>query len=263
MVHNKNMNIPRIIPCLLLKNNGLVKGIKFRKHRYVGDPLNAVKIFNDKEVDELIFLDISATDQNKTISVELVRDIADECYMPFCVGGGIANLNQIEDLIASGAEKVCINTAAFDNPEIIKEAAQVFGSQSIIVSVDVKTSLLGTKYTFSRCGKKKLSFSPIEAAKLMEESGAGEIFLNSIDRDGTCKGYDLSLINEISQAVNIPVIACGGAWETHHLKEAIDAGAAAVAAGSMFVFIGKYKAVLINYPDKDEIKKIFSENSNE
>lgn len=250
------MLLPRIIPCLLMSNNGLVKGINFKDHRYIGDPINAVQIFNTMEVDELLFLDITATKENRIPPINLVQKIADQCLMPFGIGGGIKKIQDIRNLLSAGAEKICLNTSALENPSLIKEAVSIFGSQSIVVSLDYKKNLFGKNYVFSRCGTKLISKDLLKTAKEIESMGAGEILLNSIDKDGTMTGYDLKIITEISKNINIPIIACGGAGSYNDLKDGIAAGASAVSAGSMFVFHGPRKAVLISYPDKKEIEKI-------
>ncbi|MFH0861090.1 MAG: AglZ/HisF2 family acetamidino modification protein [Candidatus Altiarchaeota archaeon] len=254
------MMTPRVIPALLLKGTGLVKGINFKNHRYVGDPINAVRIFNTKEVDELVFLDISATQEGRTISLDVVSQIADECYMPFAVGGGINSVEQIRRLLYAGAEKVCINTAAIENPELIEKASQIFGSQSIVVSIDVKHKLFRGYDTVVRSGSKSIDRDPVDMAAEVEKLGAGEILLTSIDREGTMEGYDTEIIKQVSDVVNIPVIACGGAGKLQDLSDAITIGnASAVAAGSFFVFHGKRRAVLINFPSKEELERLFNQ----
>lgn len=252
------MRIPRVIPVLLLDKNGVYKTVQFKNAKYIGDPLNAVKIFNDKEVDELIFLDISATGNNREPDYDYLSKIAGECFMPLCYGGGIQTIEQIKKLIYSGIEKVAINSYALQNPNFIKEASERFGSSTIVVSIDVKKSWLG-KYEVYNKHKVKTSFSdPIIFSQEMEKMGAGEILINSVSNDGMMQGYDYNLIEKISKAVNIPVVACGGAGELNHFKAAIDAGASACAAGSKFVFHGVHKAVLINYPSQNELKTCFS-----
>jgi cyclase len=248
----------RVIPCLLLKGAGLVKTRRFKEPKYVGDPINAVKIFNDKEVDELIFLDISATKEKRKPNFKLIHDIATESFMPFAYGGGITSISDIDKLFSIGSEKVVINTSAYHNPELISEAAKRYGNQSIVVSIDVKKNLFGKYEVFIECGKKNIKRNPIDWAKHMEDLGAGEIFLNSIDNDGMQNGFDLKLITKVSQDVAVPVIASGGAWELKHLADAVNiGGASAVAAGSMFVFVGVHRAVLINYPDYIQLEKLF------
>ena len=248
---------PRVIPILLLKGLGLVKSIKFKNYRYIGDPINAVKIFNDLKADELVFLDILASKEKRTISLDFVRKVGDEANMPFAVGGGIKSIQQIKEIINAGAEKVIINTYAVENPDFIKQASDIFGSSTIVVSIDVKKKFLGKKQVYIIGGGKSTGLDPVSFAKLMEEKGAGEIIINSIDKDGLMTGYDLSLIEEVSKAVAIPVVAAGGAGGIQDFKPAINVYASAVAAGSMFVYHGPRHAVLINYPSKADLNKIF------
>ena len=241
---------------MLLKNEGLIKTVKFKQPKYVGDPINAVKIFNEKEVDELIFLDITATIENRRPPLGLISQIASECFMPFCYGGGISSVEDIAELFKLGVEKVSINTQAVVNPLLIREAAELFGSQSIVVSIDVKKNLFGKNRVFTHGGRKSTNRDPVDFAVQMEEAGAGEIFLNSIDRDGTMQGYDLELIKQIAASVGIPVIACGGAGRLDDFADAIKkAGASAVSAGSFFVFQGSHRAVLITYPPVNELER--------
>lgn len=253
------MLVPRIMPCLLLQGKGLVKGVHFKDFKYIGDPINAVKIFSELEVDELVLLDITATKENRILDPEIVSEIADESFMPFAIGGGIKTVEDIRALVNAGAEKVVINTAAVENPGLIKEASNIFGSQSIIVSIDVKKNWLGKYEVFTNCGKKGTKLDPTEFATKMQKHGAGEILLNSIDQDGTMNGYDVELTRKISDSVSIPVIACGGAGTTEHLTRVINEGhASAAAAGSMFVFHGKKRGVLVNFPNKEELSKIYA-----
>ena len=239
---------PRIIPVLLLRNQGLVKTVAFDKHRYIGDPINAVKIFNDLEVDELLFLDILATKEGRCIAPEFIRGIGDEANMPFAVGGGIRNVQQIEGIIKAGAEKVVINTAAYEVKGLIREASAAFGSSTIVVSIDVKKKFLGKKQVYVKAGSVATGLDPVEFAKQMEQEGAGELFLTSIDHEGRMQGYDLDLIHAVSAAVTIPVVAHGGAATNQHFTDAVLKGhASAVAAGSRFVYHGSRNAVLINY----------------
>jgi cyclase len=250
---------PRVIPVLLLKHLGLVKSIKFKKHRYIGDPINAVKLFNDLGADELAFLDILANHENRSISLDFVKRVGDEANMPFSVGGGIRNLKEIQQILRAGAEKVILNTIAFVNPEFIREAADEFGSSTIVVSIDVKKSFFGKELTYIYSGKKATKYSPIDFAKLAEEKGAGEIIINSIHHDGMMQGYDISLVKRISETVRIPVVALGGAGSYNDLRSAVNEGyASAVAAGSMFVYHGPRKAVLINYPQRKELEMLFN-----
>jgi cyclase len=252
------MLIKRVIPCLLLRNNGLVKTVRFRESTYVGDPINAVKIFNEKEADELIFLDIDASKKGKEPSYSMIEKIASECFMPFSYGGGVKSIHTIEKIIKSGAEKIIINTEAFNNPGFIKEAVKQFGSSTIVVSVDVKKRVFEGYAVYIKGGTVNTGRKVVEYAREMEDAGAGEIFVNSIDRDGTMEGYDIDLIKAVSNSVDIPVIACGGAGKMKDFSDAFRlGGASAVAAGSFFVFHGKRKAVLITYPGYQEIVDLF------
>jgi len=241
----------RVIPCLLLKNNGLVKTKKFKDPIYVGDPINAVKIFNDKEADELLFIDIEASKQNKGPNYDLLSRIVKEAFMPFGYGGGIKSLEDIKRLLHLGVEKVCVNSFAIKDPEFIRKASDIAGSQSIVVSIDVKKNIFGKYKVYDYLRQKTTDIDPFEFAKKVEECGAGEILLTSVDKEGTYDGYDLDLIKRISKVVNIPVIALGGASNIDDFKQAINSGASAVSAGSLFVFYGPHKAVLINYQKGD------------
>lgn len=245
----------RVIPTLLLQNGGLVKSTKFKDFRYVGDPINAVKIFNDKQVDELVILDISATAANTSPNIDRIREIASEAFMPVAYGGGITSLAQIKDVIKSGIEKVVLNSIAFENPGIVKEASKFVGSQSVVVSIDVKKNFLGKYKVFVKNASVNTGRDPVEYAREMAEAGAGELFLNSVDRDGTMSGYDVELIKAVSASVNVPVVAMGGASSVDHFTMAVQNGASAVAAGSMFVFKGPHRAVLISYPSQKELKE--------
>jgi len=245
----------RVIPCLLLKNNGLYKGVKFKNHQYVGDPINAVRIFNDKEVDEIVFLDITATASNREPHYELIRDIASECFIPFSYGGGIKTVASAERILALGVERVILNSSAIENPSLVSEIASVYGSQSVIVSIDVKKNIWGEYTVYSHSGSKKTRQDLKSYVKQMEDRGAGEIMLTSIDRDGTTGGYDRELITMVSNLISIPLIATGGAGSLAHLADGIKHGASAVGAGSMFVLYGKHKAVLITYPSQKELKE--------
>ena len=247
----------RVIPCLLLREGGLVKTTKFADPKYIGDPMNAVKIFNDKEVDELMFLDISATPAGRAPNFDLVRDIAAEAFMPFGYGGGVSSLDHIKRRVGLGAEKVVLNAVAVANPELISQAAATVGSQSVVVAMDVKQSLFGRYEVVTHSGSHKSGLDPVEWARHAADAGAGEIVVNSVDRDGTMSGYDVKLLQRVASAVNVPVVACGGAGRLEHFKEAVGAGAAAVAAGSMFVFHGKHRAVLITYPTRPELENLF------
>lgn len=250
------MLLPRVIPVLLLSGKGLVKGIAFSKHVYVGDPINAVKIFDAKEVDELLILDISATREGRIPPLELVQKVADQCLMPFGVGGGITNVQDARRILAAGAEKVCLNTAALENPDLVSELASQFGSQSVVVCLDVKRGWLGKTGVYSRCASNRIMTDPVEAARLMAAKGAGEIVINDVSRDGTMSGYNLELVAQVAAAVDVPVIALGGCGSLQHIRQAFDAGAQAAAAGAFFVFHGPRRAVLITYPGKEELAAV-------
>lgn len=249
---------PRVIPVLLLKGKGLVKTVKFDKSRYIGDPINAVRIFNDLEADELVFLDITATRENRTIDLALVKEIGDEAYMPFAVGGGIRKVEDVEQILNLGAEKVVFNSILASDLSVLEETAKRFGRQSTIASIDVKKSLFGKKNVLIRSGKTKIKTPLLDHVKRVEDAGAGEILINSIDRDGMMEGYDLDLVKVISENVDVPVIACGGAGGLHHFQQVVqESCASAVAAGSFFVYHGPRNGVLINYPEKQELNEIF------
>lgn len=248
----------RVIPCLLLRNGGLVKTVKFANPTYIGDPINAVRIFNDKEVDELVFLDIGATPAKQGPNFDLLADIASEAFMPFGYGGGITTIEQVKRLFALGVEKVIINSAVWSNPQLITQAAQLAGSSSIVASIDVRKNWLGKYSVLVAGGRSDIIRDPVDHARHMEELGAGEILLNATYRDGTREGYDLELIRRVAAAVSIPVVAVGGAGQLTHLRDAVANGAAAVGAGSLFVFHGKHRAVLITYPQYSELQALFA-----
>lgn len=247
----------RVIPCLLLHNNGLVKTVKFSNPKYVGDPINAVKIFNEKEVDELVVLDIDATVNGSEPNYSLIRKLALECRMPLCYGGGVKDLEQARQIVGLGVEKVALSSAAIENPEVIRSIAEVIGRQSVVVVVDVKKTVLGGYTAFIHNGKKKIKTDLEMLLRKLEENGAGEIVINSIDNDGTMKGYDLKLAQKVRDSVCIPITVLGGAGTKDHIFELINHfKVIGVAAGSLFVFKGIYKAVLINYLSKDEKLKL-------
>lgn len=256
------MLIPRVIPCLLLRNSGLVKTLKFKDPTYLGDPINIVKIFNDKEVDELVFLDITATVEGKSPPFELLSKVASEAFMPLGYGGGIRSLADIKTILGLGIEKVIINSYAVENPTFIREAAAFAGSQSVVVSLDVRKTLWGKYEIYTHGGRNSTGLDPVAFAVQMEAAGAGELLLNAIDQDGVMQGYDLALIRHVTDAVSIPVVACGGARTTADLAAAIQqGGASAAAAGSMFVFHGPHRAVLISYPPYAELKTLFEHSA--
>jgi imidazole glycerol-phosphate synthase subunit HisF len=249
----------RVIPSLLIHKGGLVKSVKFDDYKYVGDPINAVKIFNDKEVDELAVIDIDASRDNRPPDIKKIAEIASEAFMPVAYGGGITRIEEIKELLFNGLEKVIINRSAITSPALITEAAGQFGSQSIVVSIDVKKTFFKGYRVFSGNGRKNTGLDPIAFARQVESLGAGELLLNSIDRDGTFEGFDLDLIKAVTAAVNIPVIAIGGASSLQDFRKAVDNGASAVGAGSLFVFQRPHRAVLISYPSQDALKEtVFS-----
>jgi cyclase len=249
----------RVIPVLLLHKAGLVKSIRFKDYKYVGDPINAVKIFNEKEIDEIVVLDIDATANKQGPDFDKIRDLAGEAFIPLAYGGGISNIDQVKKLFFLGVEKIVLNNAAVHNPRLIGEAAALVGSQSVVASVDVKKNLFGKYKVYTSNGRENTGLDPIAFARQLESAGAGEIFLNSIDKDGTYGGYDLTLIRDISHAVSVPLIACGGASEIDDFARAVASGASAVAAGSMFVFQRPHNAVLISYPSQQElIQKLYN-----
>jgi cyclase len=242
----------RVIPCLQLAKDRLVKTIKFIVRHYIGDPINTVKIFNDLEVDELCFLDITATGEKRHPNFDLLHNIANECFMPLSYGGGIQTFEDAKSIFSIGFEKVVINTGAVINPELINKISTYFGNQAVIAAIDVKKSLFGKYDPYTKNGTQQMKINPIKWAQTLEQYGAGEILLTSIDKDGTWSGYDLEITKKVADAVNIPVIANGGAGNVTHLKEVTKkTNSSAVAIGSMLLFQKKDMGVLINYPAKD------------
>lgn len=249
----------RVMPCLLYYNRGLYKTIKFKNANYVGDPINAIKIYNEKEVDELIFLDIMASKEGREPDYKIIKDIASECFMPLCYGGGITTLNQVKKIMEIGVEKVSFNAACVHNPSLITVTANDFGSQAVIVSIDVKKNMWGKYEVVKNSGTKSIGIHPVAFAKKMVELGAGEILLTAIDREGTWDGYDLDLIKSVTDAVNIPVIANGGAGNLNHLAEAAKIGnASGLVIGSMAVYQKKGMGVLINFPNRTALETILA-----
>lgn len=244
----------RVIPVLTLKNEKLVKTVKFNRSTYIGDPINAVKIFNEKEVDELVILDITATTEKREPNYSRIEEIASEAFMPIAYGGGISNMDQVESIFKLGVEKIVLNSSIEDNFSLVKEISKRYGSQSVIISVDVKTNLLGKLSVYSKGGSRKVKYSLTDYIKKVEEYGAGEIFLTSIDKDGTYNEYNYEMIKLVSSNCNLPVVSCGGAKNIASFKKAIDLGSSAVAASSMFVYSAQGKGVLINYPDQETLK---------
>lgn len=251
---------PRIIPNLLIHNGGLVKTVRFTKPKYVGDPINAVRIFNEKEVDELIVTDIDATVKKREPDYALIAKLANECRMPLCYAGGVKTPEQVERIISLGVEKVAISSAAIQSPELLSQAAQRVGNQSIVVVMDIKKAgILRQHQIFTHNGKKATGLDPVVFAKQAESLGAGEILVNSIDRDGTMQGYDLALIEKIRGAISLPMSVIGGVGSLTDIATLIHHhGIIGAAAGSLFVFKGKYRAVLIQYPSRDEKDALFS-----
>ncbi|MEQ8228996.1 MAG: AglZ/HisF2 family acetamidino modification protein [Rhodospirillales bacterium] len=252
------MNWPRVIPVLLLRGRGLYKTQKFKDPVYIGDPLNTIRLFNEKEANEIVVLDIGATTEGRGPNFEFLEDLASECFMPFAYGGGITTTDEIKKLFFLGAEKAVINAGAFDCPGLIENGARLFGAQSIVASIDAKKKLLGGYEVVTHNGTKGRRRNPAEFAQEMEARGAGEILINAVDHDGTLSGYDLDLIRDVAAAVSVPVIACGGANGPADFRRAVTAGAAAVSGGAYFVFQGRHRAVLISYPSEQELKTMFT-----
>lgn len=249
----------RVIPCLLLKDGGLVKTIGFTNPKYVGDPINAMKIFNEKEVDELILLDIDVSRKGREPDYSRIQEIVSEAFMPIAYGGGITRVEQAQHLVSLGVEKVVVNTVALKSLDIVRNLAERLGSSSTVVAVDVKRDWLGRYRLFSAVTGKELNRDPVEHILQAVAAGAGEIFINDVTRDGTGTGYDIKLVQKVTESVDVPVIACGGAGSLEHFREAVSAGASAVAAGSMFVYVGKHRAVMINYPKREILERIFKD----
>jgi imidazole glycerol-phosphate synthase subunit HisF len=250
---------PRIQPCLLVHNGGLVKTVQFKDPRYVGDPINAVKIFNEKEADELIVLDIDATANNVEPNFRLIAQFAVECRMPLCYGGGIKTVAQAKRIIELGVEKIAVSSAAIEQPALITEIAREIGSQSVVVVVDARKSRWSSDYEVrTRNGAVKTGMTPVQAAKEAEARGAGEIVVNSIDNDGMMKGYDLTLATQVRQATQLPMTVLGGAGSHADIVKLIEScGVVGAAAGSLFVFKGPLRGVLINYPNAAQKEQIF------
>jgi cyclase len=251
---------PRLIPCLLIRNGGLVKTVQFDSPRYIGDPLNTVRIFNEKGVDELMVVDIDATVLNKGPNEKLISDLASECRAPLCYCGGIKSLEQIGRLISVGVEKVGISSAAIDHPDLITNASKQFGSQSVVVVIDVRINKqLGRYEVFTHNGSRATGLDPGAFARAMERRGAGEIVINSIDNDGRMQGYDLMLSELIRKEVSLPLTVLGGAGSILDIQKLIlQQPIIGAAAGSLFVYKGKYRAVLINYPSCDERRSLLT-----
>jgi cyclase len=248
----------RVIPVLLLSNGGIVKTIQFKNAHYIGDPINIVRIFNDKEVDELMILDIDCSKKNIRPNFEFIEKLAGECFMPLSYGGGIRTLDDAKKIIRSGVEKIVLNTSAYQNPNLIKEISDVLGSQSIIISIDYKKNFFGNPIIYTHCGQKKENKNFWEYIQQIENLVAGECLLTCIDNEGKRKGYDISILKKVTHQLKIPVIANGGANSILDFVNAVNiGGASAVAAGSMFVYINSRDSILINYPPQEQLKKEF------
>ncbi|MGH1519233.1 AglZ/HisF2 family acetamidino modification protein [Chryseobacterium sp. JK1] len=248
---------PRIIPSLLIQDNGLVKTVNFKNPKYVGDPINAVRIFNEKEVDELAIFDIDATAKGLEPNYSLIERIANQSRMPLCYGGGVKTLEQAQRIFGLGIEKIALSSAVLQNPKLITEIAERVGSQSVIVVLDVKKKLFGGYEVYTHNGKKATGINPFKFVEEAQKLGAGEIVINSIDQDGVMKGYDMGLIDKIREQISLPLTVLGGAGTLNDIKQVINKhGIIGVAAGSLFVFKGVYKAVLINYPTFEEKEKL-------
>lgn len=246
----------RLIPVLLLKREGLYKTIQFKKPRYIGDPRNAVKIFNEKEVDEICILDITASKEKRAPNFQLIEEIVNEAFMPLSYGGGIRSMEDVQRLFSIGIEKVVINSALYDAPELIKECSRIYGDQSIVASLDVKKYRFGGYRLFSQGGGKRHREKMIPFLQKLETLGIGEVMINSIDKDGLMQGMDIDLLRRVSAAVKVPVVGVGGVGNLQHVKDALnETEVSAIGIGSFFVFHGKHKGVLITYPSREELKK--------
>ena len=249
---------PRIIPSLLIKDKGLVKTLNFKASKYVGDPINAVRIFNEKEVDELAIFDIDATVNNNEPDYLLIEKLANQSRMPLCYGGGVKTIEQAQRIFGLGIEKIALSSSAIERPNLVTEIAEKVGSQSVIVVLDIKKKLFGGYELYTHNGNKSTGINPVKFAKELEHAGVGEIIINSIDKDGTMQGYDFTLIDKITEVVNIPLTVLGGAGSLDDIQKVIERyGVIGVAAGSLFVFQGPYKAVLINYPNQNQKNNLF------
>jgi imidazole glycerol-phosphate synthase subunit HisF len=251
------MQLPRVIPCLLIQSGGLVKTKQFDEPTYIGDPINAVRIFNEMEADELLILDIDASRHGSDIRWRLIEEVAKEAFMPICYGGGISTVSQAEKLFRLGVEKVSLCSSVFDKPGLVKEIAEAFGSQSVVVTLEVKR-INNTYQLMKQGGSMAVGKSVLEGAAEVIEAGAGELMINDVDRDGTMQGYDIELIGSVNDCVNVPVIACGGCGSLDDMTTAWKTtGISAFAAGSLFVYWGRLHGILINYPKRDKLKQVF------
>ena len=243
------MILPRVIPCLLVRDKGLVKTVKFKEYKYIGDPINAVRIYNEKKVDELILLDIDASSLGHEPDYSMILNVASECRMPFCYGGGISNISQAKKILSLGVEKIAVSSAVINNLNFIDELVDEIGGQSVVVILDIKKKLFRGYEVVVFNGSKKTGYDPINLIELIQQKGIGEIVINSIDNDGEMNGYDFELIDLVKKIISVPFTILGGAGSKEHMQMAVDRyGAIGLSAGSLFVYKGKYKAVLINYP---------------
>lgn len=248
----------RVIPVLLVDRRRLVKTVQFKNPRYLGDPVNAVRLFNEKEVDEIVILDIGATRAGRPPDFEFIADLASEAFMPMAYGGGLCSYEQVEKVFALGVEKIVMNTSAVENRELVSRAAVAYGNQAVIAAIDVGRRWTGKVEAYVRSGTKGTGTSPEQLARDLESAGAGELLINSIPNDGMMTGYDLDLVRRVSAAASVPVIACGGAGSLNDLREVVvNGGASAAAAGSLFVYQGRHKAVLINFPSQETRDRLF------
>lgn len=253
------MKRARVIPVLLLHQGGLVKTRKFKSPTYVGDPINAVKIFNEKEIDEIVILDIDATREKRGPDMKVIREIAGEAFIPLAYGGGISNIEQVKELFYIGVEKVVFNYQAYSNPSLLTEASKLVGSQSVVASIDIRKNLFGKYKVVLKNGTESIEQDYLSYARNLEKAGAGEIFINLVDRDGMYSGYDVEVVEKLASVLSIPLIVCGGAGSLEDFRKAIQSGASAVAAGSFFVFQRPHNAVLISYPSRKELlQKVFA-----
>ena len=249
----------RVIPCLLYQNGSLVKTVKFKNPSYIGDAVNAIKIYNEKEVDELIFLDITASAENRAPDLAVIKQIATECFMPLAYGGGITTLEQVREILRAGVEKISFNSAAINNPQLVTETAKAFGIQCVVVSIDVKKSFWGKYEVYGNRATDGTKENPVDFARRMEDSGAGELLLTAVDREGTWEGFDVDLIGKVSGAVKIPVVAHGGGGTLGQIQDEVKLGkASAVALGSMVVYQKKGMGVLINFPKRKDLRSMLS-----
>ena len=248
------MRRTRVIPVLLIHKGGVYKTTKFAKPVYIGDPINAIRLFNDMEVDEIAVLDVDASKNGSSPDFGLVGELASEAFMPFAYGGGITSIDQVQAILQYGIEKIVINHAFLDDYRFISKCADDIGRQSLVVSIDCKKKIMGGYGVFDHVSGKNLKMDVLEVINCAEEAGAGEILINSVDRDGTMSGIDNDLVKLVTDSVSVPVIACGGAGSLEHLQAAEQNGASAIAAGSMFVFKGKQRGVLINYPNEEQLR---------